>query len=91
MLDFSTKIYVVMATQGEWSDRTEWPICGFVNEDSAKAKIITLQKEAEKKERPSWEDVEGYFYYTVGMEKEDPYELGVKVAAMDEKRFNDGD
>jgi len=30
------KVYIVFGTTGEYSDRTEWPVCGYRNEDVAR-------------------------------------------------------
>lgn len=39
------KIYVVMGTIGEYSERTEWPIRAFINEKHAKLWVTRATKE----------------------------------------------
>jgi hypothetical protein len=34
-----TKLYIVIASRGEWSDRTEWPVWAFKTEAAAQAYI----------------------------------------------------
>lgn len=33
-------IYIVIASTGEWSDRTEWPVRAFTTESAAQAYIL---------------------------------------------------
>jgi hypothetical protein len=33
------KTFVVMGTTGEYSDRDEWPVCGYSNEENAKQHV----------------------------------------------------
>lgn len=37
------RIYVVMGTTGEYSDRTEWAVRAFLSEDRAKEEVSALE------------------------------------------------
>lgn len=52
------KIYVVIGTTGEYSDRNEWVVCAYTDEDKAKTHIIKAEEFARVKflERSSAED-----------------------------------
>lgn len=36
------RIWIVMGSTGEYSDRTEWPVVAFTTESAAKARIAAL-------------------------------------------------
>lgn len=36
------RVWIVMGSTGEYSDRTEWPVVAFTSEDAAKARIEAL-------------------------------------------------
>jgi hypothetical protein len=47
-------IYVVIGTRGEWSDRSEWLVRAFANEDAAKTHVVHASGRA--KELHAWRD-----------------------------------
>ena len=40
------KVYVVFGSTGEYSDRTEWIVCGFLDEEKAKERVLLAGEEA---------------------------------------------
>jgi len=42
------KIYTVMGTTGEYSDRCEWPVVSYTNENLAKEHVIKAEKRAKE-------------------------------------------
>lgn len=66
------KIYVVMGTSGEYSDRTEWPIVAYMSEERAKQKVLELDEKERQRVlatgRTSSMYDEDYFYYDVLLE-----------------------
>jgi hypothetical protein len=42
------KIYVVFGSTGEYSDRTEWPVKAFYDEDKAKELVENASEEADR-------------------------------------------
>ena len=36
------RVWIVMGSTGEYSDRTEWPVVAFTSEEAAKARIAAL-------------------------------------------------
>jgi len=38
------EIYVVMGTTGEYSDREEWPVCAFYDEEKAKERVVLAEQ-----------------------------------------------
>ncbi len=40
------KIYVVMGTTGEWSDRTEWTVAAYIDEEEAKKHVELASEKA---------------------------------------------
>jgi hypothetical protein len=52
-----TKVYIVMASQGEYSDRVEWPIAGYWDAARAEARVSeesTKQREEYEAENAPW-------------------------------------
>ena len=41
-------IYVVMGSTGEYSDRTEWSVCYYTNEESAKEHVKAATRRAKE-------------------------------------------
>ncbi len=41
-------VYVVMGSTGEYSDRTEWPVKAYRNEERAKEHVVNAEREAKK-------------------------------------------
>lgn len=39
-----TKVYVVQGSTGEYSDRDEWCVRGYYDEDKAKAAVVSLSE-----------------------------------------------
>jgi len=37
------KVYVVIGTTGEYSDRNEWPVCAYLSEKDAQARVGELE------------------------------------------------
>lgn len=37
------KVYVVIGTTGEYSDRMEWLVCGFLDEEKAKERVLLAE------------------------------------------------
>lgn len=50
------KIYIVFGATGEYSDRNEWAVCAYSNEDEAKAKVERCEKIAKELEASPDED-----------------------------------
>lgn len=69
------KIYVVMGTCGEYSDRTEWPVCAFVSEDLARE----LGEKATKRaaEVSAAHDAEPYYVDEQEYAKKNEYDPGM--------------
>lgn len=44
-----SKIWVVMGTTGEYSDRNEWPVVAFTDKARAEARIVACTQEANKR------------------------------------------
>lgn len=42
------KIYVVMGTTGEYSDRSEWPVIAYFDEEKAKQHVTLARQEAKR-------------------------------------------
>ena len=40
------KVYVVIGSTGEYSDRTEWIVCGFLDEEKAQERVLLAGAEA---------------------------------------------
>lgn len=40
------KIYVVMGTSGEYSDRDEWPVKAYIDEEKAKTHVVKASERA---------------------------------------------
>lgn len=49
-------IYVVMGTTGEYSDRSEWPVLAFVDEEAAKRHVENASRRAKELEATAPED-----------------------------------
>lgn len=43
-----SKVYVVMGTTGEYSDRTEWPVCAYLEESLAQEHITKATARAKE-------------------------------------------
>jgi hypothetical protein len=39
-------VYVVIGSTGEYSDRDEWPVCAYLDEDLAKAHVVRAGERA---------------------------------------------
>ena len=46
----SEKVYVVMGSTGEYSDRSEWPVVAFMDEEKAKQRVIDAERKAKELE-----------------------------------------
>ncbi len=57
-------IYIVIQSQGEWSDRITWGVKAFTSEDVAKELILRLD-ESERLERIEAETSDEYMDYSV--------------------------
>lgn len=44
-----SKIWVVMGTTGEYSDRNDWPVVAFPDKARAEARIVACTQEANKR------------------------------------------
>ena len=42
------KIFVVMGSTGEYSDRTEWPVLAYTDEDLAKEHVVNADRRAKE-------------------------------------------
>lgn len=65
------KIYVVMGTTGEYSDRTEWPVKAFLDEERAKALVLAAterSKELQASRATKYERPKGVNQYDPSME-----------------------
>ena len=40
------KVFTVFGSTGEYSDRDEWPVCSFFNEDFAKERVVKATRRA---------------------------------------------
>ena len=43
-----TKVYVVVGSTGEYSDRTEWIVCAYADEALARAHVKAAEREAKR-------------------------------------------
>ena len=41
-------VYIVMGTTGEYSDREEWPVCAYTNEQAAQQHVEAAEKRAKE-------------------------------------------
>lgn len=53
-------VFVVMGATGEYSDRCEWPVCAYRDEDQAKVKVVRCTQrvkelQALRPDQLSWE------------------------------------
>lgn len=44
------KIFVVEGTTGEYSDRSEWPVMAYVDEEKAKEHVVNAERRAKELE-----------------------------------------
>lgn len=42
------KVYVVMGTTGEYSDRNEWPVAAYMTEGQAAKRIVEQKRKAQE-------------------------------------------
>jgi len=48
LMDELMKVYVVFGTTGEYSDRCEWPVVGYLDEGLAKAHVLLATSRAKE-------------------------------------------
>lgn len=49
------RIWIVMGSTGEYSDRNEWPVAAFASEEDAQARVIALDVRMQQMP-PEWRD-----------------------------------
>ena len=56
------KVFVIMATQGEYSDRMEWPICVVSTEAKAQDRVMSLteKEKVDSRGQPSYHETTFY-------------------------------
>lgn len=96
-------IYVVIATIGEYSDRSEWPVCYFLSEEQARSWVLRAEASARVAEEswratieawekanpaPAWTEREAYLAWYEVRPTEPRYPLQpLRVRQGDELRY----
>jgi hypothetical protein len=58
MSNFVEKVYVVIASQGEYSDRSEWIVTVYMEEEMAQDHVRLANEQCKKYENLTWEERE---------------------------------
>ena len=57
------KAYIVEGRTGEYSDHRTWPVCGYMNEAAAKAKVTQLEERIREVVATQGEDLLKQYYH----------------------------
>ena len=91
------KIYVVMGTCGEYSDRNEWPVVAFTDKHAAEERVALAGKKAAElyaSFRHPWQIPEGANEFDPYMQHDDPHKPDYFLYEVDlitEKGDKDGE